>query len=973
MAAQRNREEAVNTQLAILISKLGVTADAETIHVHGKHRPDVLFELRGLRVVIEGKFADTPTAEQIVLEDARKRVRNGIAHIAAATVYPVKLRSTPTTKIEDVLKTSQLKYRIVAETHESEWFEGTPASLMEALRRAQEALTKDDIVEETAKSLNIQLQGVAALWIGQRGACDRLSAILGITPPSGETDEKAHARRETAAKVSALVLANAFIFQEQLAATDGRVSPLRKLEMEANVVEATAKHWQWIWKNINYVPIFQLGEHVLNELPNTPHSLLPVKQLLLEAKSICSQQAALRHDLMGRIYHWLLHHAKFLGTYYTSVSAATLLLKLAMAKDWKIDFGDPAELASFKVADLACGTGTLLMAAAQSLSDVYIKRRADSDRSLDAKDLSTLHRALMQNVLHGYDVLPSAVHLTASTLAMLAPEVAFVNMNLYVMPMGMDHGQARLGSLDFLESGELKTQMALDYSQVETIRTGASRSHATNATLPKLHLCVMNPPFVRSVGGNLLFGSLPDERGLMQTELKRRVKKIGASATAGLGSVFIALADMHLEVGGRLAFVLPAALGTGEAWAASRKLIANRYHLETVVASHDSERQNFSENTALSELLFIARKLKPKEEPGNTTYINLWRNPHSIHEAMDLANRIISLDKPVSVEGIGISTIRGVNEKLAEIVTLPPAKDEENWTGILFAQIELLRACWGLQHGKLLMPGASEPILLPLCKLKELGELGYDRRDIHDAFEISYDDWSPYPAFWSHESDKVRCVAQSATSSLIARSKPAKGRKLKNAKDVWAKAGKILLAERLRTNTHRVIAIGFEKAVLGNTWWAFKAADFTEPMEKAFLLWSNSTIGLLLYYGNRVITEGAWMQMKKPAWSSMPVLDVRSLNTKQLKTLSSAYDKLSKEELAPLAQLNHDPVRRKIDEALCTALSLPDLSPIRELLAREPGLTAQEINPQQKQNVLDLEEEEEDDPQPKMRLPRKSK
>ncbi len=33
MAQQRNREEVVNTQLAVLISGLGVTADAETIHV----------------------------------------------------------------------------------------------------------------------------------------------------------------------------------------------------------------------------------------------------------------------------------------------------------------------------------------------------------------------------------------------------------------------------------------------------------------------------------------------------------------------------------------------------------------------------------------------------------------------------------------------------------------------------------------------------------------------------------------------------------------------------------------------------------------------------------------------------------------------------------------------------------------------------------------------------------------------------
>ena len=42
----RNREEVVNTQLAVLISKLGVVADAETMHLPGRHRPDVLFRRR---------------------------------------------------------------------------------------------------------------------------------------------------------------------------------------------------------------------------------------------------------------------------------------------------------------------------------------------------------------------------------------------------------------------------------------------------------------------------------------------------------------------------------------------------------------------------------------------------------------------------------------------------------------------------------------------------------------------------------------------------------------------------------------------------------------------------------------------------------------------------------------------------------------------------------------------------------------
>jgi hypothetical protein len=276
------------------------------------------------------------------------------------------------------------------------------------------------------------------------------------------------------------VLANAFIFQEQLARTDGRVTSLRTLDRSrGDLVGKTAKHWKWIWEKINYVPIFQIGERVLNELPINPNSTIATRALLAQTIAICTQQAALRHDLMGRIYHWLLHHAKYLGTYYTSVSAGTLLLKLTFAAKWTRDFSDPDELASFKVADLACGTGTLLMAAAQALSDVYIRERASRNLPLDVKDMSTLHRALMENVLHGYDVLPSAVHLTASTLAMLAPEVAFVRMGLFVMPLGVDHGIAKLGSLDFLSGDRVQTQMALDYSHTEAVRTGAGFSYIT--------------------------------------------------------------------------------------------------------------------------------------------------------------------------------------------------------------------------------------------------------------------------------------------------------------------------------------------------------------------------------------------------------------------------------------------------------------------------------------------------------------
>lgn len=929
MTAYRHREETLNTQLAILLSRFGVEADAETIQVGGRERPDVLFHWRGLRVIIEGKFTDHPQAREVVLGDARGRVQRGIANIAAAVVYPSALRTVATPQLLDSLEASVVAYCMIAESEETVWFEGTPAALMDALRRTQETMAQDDIVANTAQALLEQLTGVVLLWIGQTGACDRLSDLLGMPAPKGETSDKAEGRRATAAKVSALVLANALIFQEQLALTDSRVTPLRKLEGRPDLVDAAHDHWQWIWQNVNYVPIFQLGERVLEELPASPATLTAFSTLLREAKAICTHQAALRHDLMGRIYHWLLHHAKYLGTYYTSVSAATLLLKLALSRSWNRDFGDPVQLAEFKVADLACGTGTLLMATAQAVSDAYILARANTGRSLSPVDLQTLHRAIMENILYGYDVLPTAVHLTASTLALLAPEIAFVRMNLYVMPLGLDGGTARLGSLDFIGKSQVQTQITLGQSQTEILRTDAGQIQTTSATVPELDLCVMNPPFVRSVGGNLLFGSLPDERGLMQSELKKRVKSVQANITAGLGAVFVALADASLKPGGRLAFVLPHALASGEAWGATRQLLADRYHLEIVVSSYDAERPNFSENTELSELLFVARKKQTGlEAPETTTYINLWRNPTTIHEALDLAERLKTLP-----EGI----IRPPSGSTGEAFNLPTATGTENWHGALFARSDLAKAFLTLRQGKVRWPG-QRAVPVGLCPLGDLGKLGYDRRDIHDAFTVVDDAWSLHPAFWNHEADLVRTLQQRENAWLHPRVQAANGRPLKDAYQVWRMAADILLVERLWTIAHRVLAVGFDKAVLGNTWWAFKT-DLSPERRKALLLWLNGSLSLLAFFGGRVATRSAWMQMKKPAWATMPVLDVRVLSDAQVASLAAAYDALCDRELLALARLNVDPARRAIDDALSAALGLPDLAPLREMLAREPGLT----------------------------------
>ena len=321
-------------------------------------------------------------------------------------------------------------------------------------------------------------------------------------------------RRETTAKLAALMLANAFIFQEQLSGLDGKVRPINEVLAERDFIGTTALHWQMIIDEINYVPIFKVARDILLALPS--HSEGAVRKLAKRSLEIVSKKAALRHDLMGRIYHLLLLEAKYLGTYYTSVPAATLLLKLALSIDrWPDrDWSEHSVLKEFRIADLSCGTGTLLMAASQALTDNFIKFRISRSESVDDAALRDLHKLIIEEMLYGYDVLPSAVHLTASTLALLAPETCFQNMHLYSLPMGrMQSGQIYLGSIDYISAATIETQLDLMSPGIGAEKVGAE-DYQSVAPLPALDLCVMNPPFVRSVGGNMIirFASRPARR-----------------------------------------------------------------------------------------------------------------------------------------------------------------------------------------------------------------------------------------------------------------------------------------------------------------------------------------------------------------------------------------------------------------------------------------------------------------------------
>ena len=175
----RHREELLNVALAACISARGMEADPETI-ISGARKPDVIASFRGLRCVIEGKLADVPNARAIVLEDARRRLDQGLAHLTIGAVYPRNLRSTAIGHLATEMGAASLEFCVLTEGEIGSWHKGGIDEILSELRRAHEDIVQDDVLQRAVDTLNLGLAEVSNALYGNVAVCDRLIQVLGI-------------------------------------------------------------------------------------------------------------------------------------------------------------------------------------------------------------------------------------------------------------------------------------------------------------------------------------------------------------------------------------------------------------------------------------------------------------------------------------------------------------------------------------------------------------------------------------------------------------------------------------------------------------------------------------------------------------------------------------------------------------------------------------------------------------------------
>ena len=929
------REEAVNTLLAQLLRDQGIPARAER-RSRGA-TPDVRVTLKtGDTVLLECKWADSAGLLESQLDTRLQQFPDALGVIGV--LYPEGLKYLDDTR-EGLENAGDLEWWLHGSrgepTAEPRSRFGSPADIADQLRVLPLELEGTDRVAAAAAVIEYAVEQSAAKLATHARTARRVRDVIAQTDQEND--------RAKALRIGCLVVFNALAFHLRLAETHDGVAGVTEAWRDG--IPGLFRAWRYICDHIDYVPVFDLAATILDILIDAPTDWhAPVLEPLL--KAIDDTRRLEGHDLSGRLFHTLLTDAKFTGAYYTSVPAATLLTRLVF-HNWPagVDWSDHEFPASLNVADIACGTGTLLMAVAAEAE----RRHTEAG----GRNAPALHKAMVEQALHGYDVQLSAVHFAATSLAMLNPDIQFDRMNLYVMPLGTDGDDVALGSLDFLGESQAAVQFALSPDAMgtggRTVRD-AGRVHGGGpagvqqeelATLPDLDLAIMNPPFTRSVFGNLLFGSLPAaERRQLRQELSRRLKSRGASATAGLGAAFVAAASPKLRPGeGRLALVLPATVCTGPSWQQTRSLIERDFTLDMVIVSHDPRRWNFSDSTDLSEALLIAtrRSANSNMTDGRTAFVNLWQNPDGVLDAHRTAQAITET-MPANLEDVGTALITIDGQHVGELLSVPSSKIfSRQWAGVQFARTDLTRSALRLlDDGEVWIPGGSAPASIAMCRLGELGQIGPDVRRLDDGFDRT-ESITPYPCVQGHNTEQRRSLNCQPNSYLAPLVSPRGGQRPGYGDHLWEMSGRLLVGARFRLNTARVVSMRSAVNVLGSMWWPIRVED--DDVEKALAVWLNSSLGILSLMAVRNTTEGSWVQPKKADLEQLPALDVRAIAPEQLQALSQLFDDVAEDEFERLPAMADCAARRRLDDGLAEILGLPDLDGLRRLLASEPVVT----------------------------------
>ena len=971
----RHSEPSANTALANILRRMmhGCNVRSEstqTIAGNKALQPDILITAADRApVVIEAEFMPAYSVEDEAAARLTLTVTGGRREIEAAIAlrYPAGLEDAYDLTKE--LRTARLSYCVLTAPEddgdqpdrfpESGWLEGSAADVAELARLVS---VPQRTVNAAASALENGIDSAVGVLNGMERqspvAAHEIADLLGMS-------EVPQTRRMACA-----IVANAMVFHDRIAHMHSEILPLNRLWKDDtdNPQGKVSDAWDAILE-INYWPIFAVARDIVNLLPSNAAARI-LEHLRTTAQRINSTGANVAHDLTGRVFQRLIADRKYLATFYTLPASADLLARLAVDKlqkapslsqpvipaeagiqrgdggenpktsstscpsmsDSYIDWSDPQAIANLRVGDFACGTGALLSAVYEQIATRHEQAGGNP---------AALHTAMMEDVLYGCDVMPSAIHITSSTLSGRQPTVGFGGSRLYNMPYGrQEDGTVAIGSLELLQSSSV---MTLFNTSDPAMRTGSTGEETAASVIVDVHdeafdIVIMNPPFTRagsdweaiqreegSVKQFMAFGTTLDTQKAMSRRLKQYSQETCYHGYAGVASAFAALGHRKLKSGGVLALVLPLTAAVGLSWEKFRRLLAENYtDIEVLSIAANGKDMSFSSDTGMAECLVVARKLQTGESPFETAiFTSFNRRPQGFAHSAAIANEV---GKVSSIRGndhgpLGGTLLMVGEERTGEMLNAQYDRKGEPWASVRLSDAALAQTAHWLSRSQVWLPGKASSIPLRIAALDEVGRRGVGDADIAGRSKtapftkVSASPTATYPSLWNHDASKETQIVCEPDSQLLVR----QGLEQKAANH-WGTASRCHLNRDFRFNSQPLTVAFTQRPTLGGRAWPnviFEHAYF----DYAFAVWGNCTLGMFCYWWHSSRQQPGRGIMTIRLADTLPILDCRTLTDDQLTAAKDIFDDFRDRDLMPAYLADADPNRAHLDKrVICDLL-----------------------------------------------------
>ena len=879
-------------------------------------QPDILITASDRApVVIEAEYAPANSVEDDASARLGLTVQDGRRPIEAAIAlrYPLELRYAVDLDADVHLAT--FSYAVLYENEDrfpaSGWIEGSCEDIADMVRLLS---VPQSAVNEASDHLELGIETAASrlneISDLRPKVADDIAQLLGLS--------NVHQTR----RMACAILANAMVFHDRVADMHKGIEHLHMVcgtgisNPQAEVLDS----WQRILK-INYWPIFAIARDILSRM--SPRDAARILHVLRDtADKVSASGASVAHDLTGRIFQRLIADRKYLATFYTLPSSAALLARLAVAKMRDVDWSDAEAIGNLRVGDFACGTGALLAAVYEQFAT---RHENAGGRSED------LHRVMMEEVLYGCDVMPSAIHITSATLSGVHPNVRFEGSRLYTLPYGRQRdGSVAIGSLELLQSSSVMTLINTTDPALRTGSAGEETASQIVVDVPdeSFDVVIMNPPFTSNTkhydaragvrnAAFAAFNATSDDQKSMAKRLREKAVGTQYHGHAGLGSAFASLGHMKLKPDGVFALVLPFSAMNGPSWAKFRRLIATDYEDVSIISiAGVKDRMSFSSDTGMAECLVIGRKANSKRKRNaRGAFISLTTRPRDFAQCLTVSKSIVDIDAPRRLEDgpFGGEISYCGTEVVGETIDAPITRFDVGWGAARLNDASLAQTAYALSTGVLWLPAGANSHPVPIAALGDVGNRGLDSQlfisPTHNGpfTKANPSPTASYPALWNHDAKQETRIVCEPDSQLIV------------SKGMETEAGKLwTTATRSHINSEftfgsQALAVAFtEHPSAGGRVWPnvrFEDASF----DYSFAVWSNSTLGLLLYWWYSSRQQSSKATMKITIAPNLPILDLRVLSDDQRATARQIFDEFKVKELKPAYIADADRNRARLD------------------------------------------------------------